>query len=168
MKHKLWFSSIGCSRDKEKPLLRLDSLSLKTNMYPMLMKTRLRSRKSSRQHSPSMMQWCRLELPLPCLIKTRRTPQDSINIFSPSPSSLSTPESLTLMLCWSGSSITSTPRSLSKLLSVELPGPLPPWRNSTPRPQKSKGVIAASPPSGGDLSHCMEEVAITITPIPWT
>ena len=162
--HKLWISSIGCPKDKEMPLPTLGSPNLEMNISLMLTRTGPRSRKPLRQHSPPMMQQHRFESPSPHLIKTRRSPWDSTNISPSSLFFLFTPESLTITSCWNGSFVASTSRSLSNSLSMEPSKPPPTWRNSIPRPQRSKGVTAVLPPSGEDLSHCMEEVTVITTP----
>ena len=99
MKCELWFSSIGCPKDEEKPLLRLGSPSSKMNMLLMLTRTGPRSRKPSKLHLPPMSQQCRLKLLLPRSIKTGRIPQDLTSTSSSSPSSSSTPESMTITSC---------------------------------------------------------------------
>ena len=161
MQQELWFSSIGCPKDEEKPLPRLGSPSLKMNTSQTLTRTGPRSGKPSRLHSPPRMQQHRLELPSLCLIKTGRTPQDSISISPSSPSSLSALELLTTMPCHS------TPRSWSNSSSAELSKPPPPWRSSTPKLLKSREGTAILPHSGEDPSHHMEEVAVTMTPTLW-
>ena len=168
MKHKPWFSSIGYPKNKEKPLPRLGSPSLKTNMLQTQTRPGPRSRKPLKLHSPPMTQQCKCELPLLHLTKTGRTPQDLTNISPYSSSSLSTPKSLTTTPCQNGFFAASTYRSQYSLLFLKQSKPPPPWRNFTPKPLRSKEATTASPHLGEDPNHSMEEVVVTTTPMLWT
>ena len=133
----------------------------------MQIKPRPRSRKPSRLHSPSIMQQCKLELPLLCLTKTQSIPWDLTNTSPHFSSSLSTPESLTSTLCWNASFTASTHRLQYSLLSQKQSRPPPLWRNFTPKPPRSKEATAALPYSEEDPNYLMEEVVITTTPMLW-
>ena len=65
-----WFSSIGCPRNEEKPLLKLGLPSLKMNALLMQTRPGPRSRKPSKLHLPPMTQQCKLKLPLLCSTRT--------------------------------------------------------------------------------------------------
>ena len=162
-----WFSSIGCPRNKERPLPKLGSPSLKTNASLMQTRPGPRSRKPSKLHSLPMTQQHKLELPLLCSTKTGRLPQDLTNTSPPSSSSLSAPESLTTIPCRNDSSKDLICKLQYNSLSQGQSKPLPLWRNFTQRPPRLREVTAASHHSGEDLNHPMEEVAVTMTPMLW-
>ena len=143
MQQELWFSSIECPRNEEKPLPRLGSPSSKTNTSPKQINPGPRSRKPSRLHLPLMMQQHKLELLSLHSTKTRRTPLDLTNISPHSPFSLSTLELPITMPCQNGSSADSIHRLQHNSLSPEHLKPPPPWRNFTPKPLRSKGVTTA-------------------------
>ena len=163
-----WFSSIECPKGKGKPLLKLGSPSLKTNTSLMQTRPGSRSRKPSKLHSPPMMQQHKLELPLLHSTKTRRTTQDLTNTSPPSPSSLSILGSPTTMPCQNGSSKDSTCKLQYNSLSWKQSKPPPLWRNFTQKPLRSREVTATLHHSREDLSHPMEEVAVTTIPMLWT
>ena len=165
MQQELWFSSTECPRDEEKPLLRLGSLSSKTNISPMQTRLGPRSRKPSKQHLSSMTQPHKLESPLLHSTRTRRTPQDLTSTSPPSPSSQSAPESPTTMLYRSGSFEDLTHKLQYNSLSWEQSKSPPLWRNFTQRPPRSEKVTATSHHLEEDPSHPMEKVVITTNPM---
>ena len=126
MQQELWFSSIGCPKDEEKPLPRLGSPSLKMNTSLKQTNPRPRSRKPSRLHLSLMMQQCKLELLSLHSIKTGKTLQDSTSTSSHSLFSPSAPESLITMPCWNGSSADLTHKLWYNSLSQEQLKLLPP------------------------------------------
>ena len=127
-----------------------------------------RSRKPSKLHSSPMTQQRKLELLSLHSTKTSRSPQDLTNTSPPSSSSQSAQESLTTTLYWNGSSKDSTHKSWYNSLSWEQSRPPPLWRNFTQKPLRSREIITTLHHSGEDLSHPMEEVVITMTPMLWT
>ena len=131
MQQESWFSSTECPRNKEKPLPRLGSPSLKTNTLLMQTRPGPRSRKLSRPHSPPMMQQHKLESPSLHSTKTRRTPQDLTNTSPPSLSSLSVLGSPTTMPYQNSSSKNSTCKLQYNSLSWKQSKPPPLWRNFT-------------------------------------
>ena len=167
MQQEPWFFSIGCPKDKKKPLLRLGSPSSKMNTLQMQTRSGPRSRKFSKPHLPPMIQQCKPELLSLHSTKTGRTPWDLTNTSPPSPSSQSALESLTTMPYQSGSFKDLTCKSQYNSFSQEQLKPPPLWRNFTQRHPRLRGVTAILHHSGEDLSHPMEEVVITTTPMLW-
>ena len=156
MKCKLWFSSIGCLKDEEKPLPRLGLPSLRTNVSQTQTRPGPKSRKPSRLHLPPIIQQHKLKLLLPHSTRTRRTLWNLTNTSSHSSSSLSTLKSLTTMLCWNSSSMASTHRLWYSLLSLE-----------QSKPPRLKKATAASPHLGEGSNHPIEEVVTTMIPMLW-
>ena len=108
------------------------------------------------------MQQCRLELPSPCLTKTRRTPWNLTNTSPHSPSSLSTLESLTIIPCWSGSFMALIYRLQYSSPFLEQSKPPPSWKNFTPNPLRIKEVTTALPHSGED-PNAMDMDCLTLS-----
>ena len=114
-----------------------------------------------------MMQQHKLKSLLLCLTKTGRTPQNLTSTSPHSPFSLSVLESLTIMPCQNDSFTGLTYKLQYNSLSQGQSKVPPPWRNSTPRPPRSKEATATWHHSGEDPKHPMEEVAVTMTPMLW-